>query len=133
MTVNDAHRKRWTTGTRLQECPFRVNALRKDEGWILTVPRPEHSHSATLESSHSALRRLDPDVQKPIAEQTAAGITPGQIVTALRNTDPSMPLIKQDVYNAKAHLKRKAGLHTPIQALMVALNDNYISVYTKDH
>jgi len=132
--VNDAYRKRWTTGTRLQECPYRVNALRKDEGWILTVPHPEHNHSPTIESSHPALRKLDPDIQKTVVEQSAAEITPGQIVTALRNTDPSTPLIKQDVYNAKAHLKREAlGLHTPIQALMLALDDNYTSAYTKDH
>ena len=44
-----------------------------------------------------------------------------------------MPLIKRDVYNAKAHLKREAlGLYTPIQALMLALSDNYTSAYTKD-
>lgn len=44
-----------------------------------------------------------------------------------------MPLIKQDVYNVKAYLKHKAlGVHTSIQALMLKLDDNYTSAYTKD-
>jgi len=134
VTVNDVYQKRWTTGTWLQECLIWVNALWKDEGWILTVPHSEHNHSPTIESSHPALRKLNSDIQKTIVKQSAAEITSEQIVTALQNTNSLMPLIKQDVYNTKAHLKHKAlGLHTPIQALMLALNDNYIFIYTKDH
>jgi len=44
-----------------------------------------------------------------------------------------MFFIKQDVYNAKTHLKHKAlNVHIFIQILMLKLDDNYISAYTKD-
>jgi len=67
-------------------------------------------------------------------KQFAAEITLRQIVTVLQNMNSSMPLIKHNIYNAKTHLKRQAlDLHTPIQALMLTLNDNYFFIYMKDN
>ncbi len=100
---------------------------------MLSVRIPDHNHGPTRESSHPALRKLAPEVQKTVAEQSAAGISPGQIVTALRNTDPTSTVLIRDIYNAWATIKREAlGPLTPIQALMLRLDDNYTSAHTKD-
>ena len=104
-TVSNAHRKCWTTDTQLQKCLFRVNVLRKEKKWILTVSWSEHNHSFTIKFFYSVLRKLNSDVQKTIAKQSAAEIIFEQVVTALWNMNSTMSLIKWDVYNVKALIK----------------------------
>lgn len=101
VTVNDAYWKRWTSDTQLQKCPYWVNALWKDF---------KHNHNFTIKFSHSALRKLNPNIQKTVVKQSAAEITFEWIVTALWNINHLMPLIKHNIYNAKTHLRRKALL-----------------------
>lgn len=92
--INDTYRKRWTTDTWLQKCFFWVNALRKNDCWMLTVFHSEHNYSSIIKFSHSALRKLNSNVQKTVVKQSAAKITFRQIVIVLWNMNSLMSLIK---------------------------------------
>lgn len=132
--------RRIHTTSRLQEYPFKVTAkkLENQNDWMLTVEDPSHNHTPTLPGSHPALRKLalNHEVMEVIKNQSRVDIAPAKIITTLRlDTDEENPMLKpQDIYNAKAAIKRRAlGGFTPVQALMHQLDrENWTYNYEKN-
>ena len=120
--------RRQHTTSRLIECPFLlILKLELGFGWALTLKNTTHNHAGTLAGSHPVHRKaaLTQEVLDIIHNQTRTQTTPGQILSHLRlDIDEELPLfIRQDIYNAKAHLRRQAlGPLKPTQALMQYLN-----------
>ena len=104
----------------------------------MTVENGTHNHTATLPASHPAHRKADlsKEVIDYIRNQSRTQITPVKIVSHLRlNTDEELPLLlRQDIYNARAHIRREAlGPLEPTQALMKYLNgDDWFMKYKID-
>lgn len=128
------------TTSRPQEYPFNVTAkkLENQNDWMLTVEDPSHNHTPTLPGSHPALRKLalTEEVVEVIKNQSRVDIAPAKTITTLRlDTDEENPMFKsQDIYNAKAEIKRQAlGGFTPIQTLMHQLDrEDWIYSYEKN-
>ena len=124
--------KRLHGTSRTIDCPFSVVVKSKDDEWIVRdIRNPGHNHSATVEGSHPSLRKLaiTPAIADEIVRATKVQMKPSQILSSLRlgqtdDINDNNPLFKrQDIYNAKAEIRRKAlGRLTPIQALMQELN-----------
>ncbi|CAG8768418.1 23976_t:CDS:2 [Cetraspora pellucida] len=82
LNLTDETRKK-KTGTRLIECPFSV---------------------CENISAYPSLRRLDTQVQKQLSEITNAGVCPHKILSSLRQNNPSISTISQDIYNIHTKL-----------------------------
>lgn len=76
---------------------------------------------------------LTAEAKNRITWQSQAQILPGQILTSLRLADNTLPLTRQDIYNAKAAILREAkGPLTTIQAIMQELNSDWKFSYEKN-
>ncbi|SAM04538.1 hypothetical protein [Absidia glauca] len=99
-------------------------------GWTLRAINNEHNHELDNDmSGHPSSRRLDAASRQTVAVMTAAGSQPRQIVTSLRQMNPSVNLTARTIYNERNRI-RQAQLdgRTPISALMdeLARTDEYV-------
>ena len=101
--------------------------LRQDRvssNWSLEVLEVIHNHGpSTAAIAHPARRipALSPATRVSISTLSRAGISPSQILTILRDTEPEISLIPKDIANLtqKARLEELNG-RTPIQWLLEA-------------
>ena len=110
-------------------CPFHVYCKKyKNTGlWTIVVKNAEHNHPVVEEPRGPTIRRLDTDELRQVATLSAAGVPPIQIRTHLMEgrDDPNRPVELQDVYNAKAKLRREfLDGRNPIQALLDCLAES---------
>ncbi|KAH6574269.1 hypothetical protein BASA62_002532 [Batrachochytrium salamandrivorans] len=92
---------RYNTSSRLIGCPFSVCGTKdKDDQWTLLVCNPNHNHEASRDNSaHPSLRRLNEHAQGQVMEMSKAGVRPREILSSLRQSDPSILAISQDIYS----------------------------------
>ena len=126
-----------TTASRRIECPFSITITRCAETgiWARKCENPEHNHqSSDHPQSHPSYRQLTEE-QKHIANQlSAANARPKDVITHLRNLDPSTHITLQEIYNQRSANKRdKLGGLTPIEALIKQLEGpEWACDYTTD-
>jgi len=94
--------------------------------WSVDVLEPTHNHpSSAAITAHPAHRiaAISLDTHALICSLSRAGLSPGQILTALRELDPTVPLIPKDIANLtqRDRLKQLDGL-TPIIWLLKVYN-----------
>ena len=133
LLTTDARKRR--TQSRRTECPFSIVAKEDDIDWTFTIRHGEHNHIPTGPSSYPAHRKLKPEAIQAIADHILAGDKAGVIVNKLRITNSNQLMKNQDVYNAKAAIRReRLGPYTPTQVLMTELagNDHFFMAYKKD-
>jgi hypothetical protein len=121
------------TGTRLTDCPFSVRANLKDGTWTIKVRNGDHNHPATPAIAHHIHRKPPPEISQQVADLTAAGSAPREILSAIR-LGSDHPILASDIYNLRKDIKAKnlAG-KTPMEALIDQLShSNYISDYRTD-
>ncbi|KAH9266102.1 hypothetical protein BASA84_001273 [Batrachochytrium salamandrivorans] len=117
---------RYNTSSRLIGCPFSVCGTKgKDDQWTLLVCNPNHNHEASRDNSaHPSLRRLNEHAQGQVMEMSKAGVRPREILSSLRQSDPSILAISQDIYSVckRIRLENLRG-RTPLQALVEELKE----------
>ena len=71
------------TGTRLTGCPFSLTAnLQDGNQWLLEVRDPEHNHPPIDAPGHPVHRHLTEVAKVQVANLTAAGAEPRQILSS---------------------------------------------------
>ena len=112
-------------GTRLTGCPFSITAnLQENDQWLLEIRNSEHNHPSIDACGHPIHRHLTETAKTSVANVTAAGIEPRQILSSLRLETSESLVSARDVYNSRAKIRRDAlGSRTAIQALLEALLD----------
>lgn len=117
-------KQRKATGSKKCGCLMKV-VIRLDKvssTWSVEVLEPAHNHppSAAV-TAHPAHRiaAISADTYTAISTLSRAGLSPGQILTTLRESDPDIPLIPKDIANLtqKDRLEQLDGM-TPIQWLL---------------
>jgi hypothetical protein len=127
-----SHNKEFDEDSRLRaretfkiKCPVIINAKEKVNGsWHLTH-RKEHSthnHEPSGVGAFPEHRRLNQDQKDTIKTHYTAGITTNHTATVLRDTDPSVTILKRDIYNITASIVRASRKgQSPPEALIAQL------------
>ncbi|XP_078161175.1 PKS-NRPS hybrid synthetase cheA-like [Carex rostrata] len=106
--------------SRLIGCPFKMRGKKQKNGfWVVEEKNPTHNHEPANDISELSLsRRLTRDDMANIEEMTKSGLTPRQILRALKKRNPDLKAITKTIYNAKAKImKDKLAGRSTIQAL----------------
>ncbi|KAH6565332.1 hypothetical protein BASA60_009952 [Batrachochytrium salamandrivorans] len=107
---------RYNTSSRLIGCPFSVCGTKdKDDQWTLLVCNPNHNHETSRDNSaHPSLRRLNEHAQGQVMEMSKAGVRPREILSSLRQSDPSTLATSQDIYSVckRIRLENLRRTHT---------------------
>lgn len=112
LSVGERMRKR---GSKRQGCPFLVYGRMKSDGWHLTVREGGHNHSADDDMiGHYQARRFNSAQMERIRDLMHENVKPQKIEGVLQQEWPLQPILRRDVYNAVALLRRreKNGLST---------------------
>jgi hypothetical protein len=117
-------KQRASTGSKKCDCLMRVE-LRLDSistTWSLRVLEKSHNHTpSSAITAHPAYRiaAISSDTRSIINNMSRSGLSPAQILSTLRNSDPDVPLIPKDIANItqQARLEELGG-KTPIQWLL---------------
>ncbi|KAH6596022.1 hypothetical protein BASA50_005440 [Batrachochytrium salamandrivorans] len=121
---------RYNTSSRLIGCPFSVCGTKgKDDQWTLLVCNPNHNHEASRDNSaHPSLRRLNEHAQGQVMKMSKAGVRPREILSSLRQSDPSTLATSQDIYSVckRIRLENLRG-RTPLQALVEELKKVHLN------
>jgi hypothetical protein len=119
--LNEVNRLR-DPGTRLTDCPFLVRANLKDEIWTIKVRNGNYNHPATSPVAHPIHRRPPQEIVKQVADLTASGSTPREIVSTVRLTIDHL-ILSWDVYNLRQKIKAKNLVgKTSMEALVAQLS-----------
>jgi MULE transposase domain len=118
--------------SRLIGCPFKIRGKVLSDGlWVVEMKNSTHNHEPAHDiSEHS--QRLTRDEIESIEEMTKSGLTPRQILKALKKRNPDLKAMSKTIYNAKARIvKDKLGGRSTVQALLDELvkagfNCNYL-------
>jgi len=120
----DKSKQRKRTGTKKCGCLMKVE-LRLDKvssHWILHVLEGAHNHGpSTAATAHPAHRitAVTPYIHAKIIRLSQAGSSPSQILTALRLSDPQIPLVVKDIANIVQQMRaQELNGRTPIQWLL---------------
>jgi hypothetical protein len=124
----DSSKQRKATGSKKCGCLMKV-ILQLDQTsstWSVMVPEPAHNHGPSAAvTAHPAHRiaAISLDTHASISSLSRAGLSPGQILTALRESDPTVALIPKDIANLtqRDRLQQLDGL-TPILWLLKVYN-----------
>ena len=118
--------RRKNTSSRLINCPFSVCGKEENDNvWTLSIRNPAHNHEPSESlPAHPSLRRLSKQAKERVKEMTKAGARPREILSSLRQNDPSISTISRDIYNLrkKIRLENLQG-RTPTQALVKELEE----------
>jgi hypothetical protein len=120
----DKSKQRENTGLKKCGCLMRVELYldRLSNQWILRTLQRAHNHGASAAATaHPAHRitALIPEIRAEIARLSQAGLSPGQILTTLRLSDPQTPLIVKDIGNIIQQTRaEELNGRTPIQWLL---------------
>lgn len=114
------------TSTKQTACPFKLRIARvRGLGFKTTTSNPTHNHDRSWHPlAHAIHRRRDENIQSTIEAEARAGVRPKQIITRLRQEDPSLTIQRRDVYNEMLRI-RASELRgkTAIEAVIDQLND----------
>ncbi|OJD24343.1 hypothetical protein ACJ73_04300, partial [Blastomyces percursus] len=116
------NRQRVLTSTRKTDFPFRLNAKKGYDEWIITVKDSSHNHPLSLDSrAHPMhrLRSLSEGICYMIRDLVKSAVPPCSIRTVLNKRFQRVPLTARDIYNINAELLRgELKGRTPTQALI---------------
>ena len=119
-------KQRKGTGSKKCGCLMRVE-LRQDNvlsSWMVKVLEPIHNHGPSVSNTaHTAHRvaALAPDIHALISTLSSAGLSPGQVLTVLRQSNPDIALTPKDIGNLTQKDRRdELNGRTPIQWLLEA-------------
>lgn len=120
--------------SRLIGCPFKIRGKIQTDGfWVVEMKNSTHNHEPFNDiSEHPLSRRLTGDEIVTIEDMTKSGLTPRQILKALKKRNPDLKAMSKTIYNAKAKIvKDKLGGRSTVQALFDELvkagfNCNYL-------
>jgi hypothetical protein len=117
-SASDREKRRFTT-TRRINCPFRLYGKRILDGrWELKVSCSNHNHDPDNLIGHPQARQLTSAQLHDLRRLTEVGTRPRDIMTLLREQEPSIPLISRDIYNKRQAVRReKLGGKTSLQYL----------------
>jgi hypothetical protein len=117
-------KQRKRTGSKKCGCLMKVE-LRLDylsSQWMLYILEGAHNHGpSTAATAHPVHRTaaLTPDIRAEILRLSQSGLSPTQILTALRVSNPQTPLIVKDIGNIVQQVRAgKLNGQTPIQWLL---------------
>ncbi|GLT93672.1 hypothetical protein SLE2022_114520 [Rubroshorea leprosula] len=108
------------SSSRLINCPFEVIGRKRSDGtWILQLINDSHNHEASSDmSGHPSCRRFS------VEEMASSGIPTRQILSSLRQKNPSLQAISRNVYNSIRKIREeKLGGRTMVQALFEELGE----------
>ena len=90
------------TGTRTAGCPFSLAISEESGQWKLQVKNSCHNHTSSLNPmAHNVHRRRTQAQKISIKLMTKAGIAPKQILTAIRQQDPSTFIAASNIWNER--------------------------------
>ncbi|KAL6547501.1 hypothetical protein OROMI_023222 [Orobanche minor] len=115
----EEEKKRKTT-TRLVNCPFQLYGKRLLDGfWKLTIKNESHNHEPSEDmSGHPSERILSEEEVLVVDKMSRAGIPPRQIISSIRQKNPSTQVIARDIYNMKKKItKERLNGRSVVQAL----------------
>lgn len=77
------------------DCPFRAKGrLQKDSTWKFRTNVAEHNHAASIDvGEHPTLCHLQPEQKTLTNQMLRAGIAPREVITSLRQIEPSAHVI----------------------------------------
>ncbi|CAG8702825.1 5351_t:CDS:2, partial [Ambispora leptoticha] len=124
------------TSTRLIDCPFELYAARYENLWHAEIRNSNHSHDPSEDlSGHPMVRRLTKQQLDNVKEMTASGSRTREIISTIRQNNPSASVISKDIYNACERLRQQnlAGC-SPVKALIDELREgDYMYEYKCDN
>lgn len=94
------------TGSKRDECPFRLYANCKNGIWHLSVRDPSHNHPADDIINYSQARKLKPEQVRKIKQLLSQGLPPRKILESLQ-TESAQPIIMRDIYNQIRLIRRE--------------------------
>lgn len=100
--------------------PFQIVGRRKPEGfWKVEIKNFSHNHKPLRDmSGHPYCRRFSNEEIFKIKEMSKAGISPRQIMSSLRQSNPDMQAISRNIYNEKYRsMKESLAGRSIVQAL----------------
>ncbi|XP_024156611.1 protein FAR1-RELATED SEQUENCE 5-like [Rosa chinensis] len=112
------------TASHLISCPFEIVGRRKPEGfWKVDIKDLSHNHEPSKDmSGHPYCRRFSREEILKIKEMSKAGVSPRQIMSSLRQSNPDLQAISKNIYNEKYRImKENLASRTVIQALLEEL------------
>jgi hypothetical protein len=123
------------TGTRTTGCPFNVIIYRDSNQWQLRIQNGYHNHPPSHHpSAHNVFRKRTSSQKESIQGMSQAGVAPKQILTAVRQQDPSTHVTARDIWNERT-INRANYLRgrSPIEALLDDLSTSeWIFDFQKD-
>jgi hypothetical protein len=112
------------TSTRTTGCPFSISIKQAGSQWKLQLLQSSHNHPRSVHpSAHNVYRKRTPAQKESIRAMRLAGSMPKQIMTALRQDEPSTFITACDVRNEcnAARVEYLSG-RSPIEALLDELS-----------
>jgi hypothetical protein len=129
--IHESKAKVRDTSTRRTNCPFSVLLCQKDDHWIISVKNPNHNHARSIDPrAHNVYRKRSDSQVEMIKALTSAGVQPKQIMTAIRQEDPTTYICVSDIRNERK-LARKDYLQerSPIETLLDELSSTEDWIY----
>ncbi|KAK2369948.1 protein FAR1-RELATED SEQUENCE [Trifolium repens] len=98
------------TGTRKCGCPFKLRGYfhNTTKDWHLSVVNGVHNHEFDKElDGHLVQGRLKPEEMELVAEMTRNLVPPRNIMSTMKDRDPSNVTHKKMIYNARHRMRQK--------------------------
>lgn len=104
---NEEQKRKRKANSRLINCPFEAIGKRDDDEWVLTIKNGEHNHEPLKDiSEHRYSRRFNEEEVEQIKVMSEAGVSPHDMLKALKERNPYLQSTLRHLYNVKAKLRQ---------------------------
>ncbi|XP_026395487.1 uncharacterized protein LOC113290157 isoform X2 [Papaver somniferum] len=118
-------RKRQSRESKKCDCPFSLRGIRLAENkWKIRVSCGRHNHEGESTSIPS-FNRWKEDEEQLVAELTASGARPRQVLQALKEKNKDCLVSARTIYNKRSSIKRQEAEKMSVMEQVVKLSTQY--------